>query len=112
MTPDLFDWNPPKYPDEPGYKEVTTSKDAAEKMKPLASGLRALVLAELKEVYPRTLTADQLATRLKKTVLAIRPRVTELYKTGLIERYGPRGKNVSGMTAHALRWVKDETNGH
>ena len=108
MTPDLFDWKaPPKYPEEPGYKEPTTSKDAAEKMKKRAPTLRALAIAEFKEVYPRTLTADELASRLKKTVLAIRPRVTELYKTGMIERHGPRRENTSGLEAHAYRWVKD-----
>jgi predicted transcriptional regulator len=104
---DLFDWQPPKYPAEPGYKEHGTSKDAAEKMKKRAPGLRVLVLAELKEVYPRALTADQIARRLKKSVLAIRPRVTELYKTGLIKHHGERQPNVSGVDAYACQWVKD-----
>ena len=72
----LFDWEPsPKYPSAPGFKERKgTSRDAARKIAPRAATLRDDCLRVLTEVWPAGHTADEVATILGKTVLAIRPR--------------------------------------
>ena len=65
MTPALFDWTPPPtYPAAPGFKEPTTSRDAAEKIKPIAKTLRDQALAALRVAYPDGLTADEVAVKL------------------------------------------------
>jgi hypothetical protein len=85
MTPDLFDWTPPpEYPDAPGWREPTTSRDAAEKIKPVARTLRDQVLEILRAAWPAGLTADEVAAKLGKTEFSIRPRFSELRKLGLI----------------------------
>ena len=48
---------------------------------------------------PEGLTADECAAIIGQTVLATRPRVTELNKQGKIIRTGQRRKNVSGASA-------------
>ena len=56
MTPDLFDWQPPAgYPDAPGFKERTTSREAARKMEPRAGTLRGQVMT--RSCGPRSRTA-------------------------------------------------------
>ncbi len=90
------------YPHAPGYTEQTTSRLAAGAMRETASVLRARVLAEI-VAAPDGMTADEVATALQRSVLSIRPRVTELYKQGKIGRTGDRRTNASGMTAHVYR---------
>lgn len=107
MTPadDLFAWREqakPAYPDEPGFKEATTSKDAAEAMKPRSSGLRDRALACL-ALGPAT--PDEIAHQLGESVLAIRPRITELRLLGQIEKTGERRANESGLKAHVWRLI-------
>lgn len=89
------------YPDSPGFKEPTTSLEAARGLQARANSLRRKALVLLKGFGP--MTPDELARLMCKTVLAIRPRVTELARMGLIERTGERRKNVSGMSAHVYR---------
>lgn len=98
---DLFSWQPP-YPATPGYKEPTTSKDAAKAIEPKARGLRGMCLAAI-EKQPGT--PDEIADRLGLTVLSVRPRITELKELGLIEQTGVRRKNASGRDAHVWRVV-------
>lgn len=95
---------PAPYPSSPGFKEPTTSQDAAIKIRGHVETLRARVLAAI-IAAPDGLTADEVAALLGETVLAIRPRVTEL--KGRIERSGERRKNVSGMGAAV--WIKKRT---
>ena len=99
MADDLF-----TYPDSPGYKEHTTSKHAAEAIKPRAGTLQARVLQVLLWFEG---TPDEIASRMGETVLAVRPRVTELYKKTLIERTGEVRKNISGMPAHVYRLSRE-----
>lgn len=49
------------------------------------------------------LTADEAARLLGESVLAIRPRFSELVKAGQIEDAGARRKNLSGHTATVWR---------
>lgn len=80
---DLFDWTPPaKYPDRPGWKEPTTSRDAAERVEPTAKVRRDEVLAVYRAAWPAGMTADEVAAKLGRSVLSVRPRVSELRKKG------------------------------
>jgi predicted ArsR family transcriptional regulator len=65
--------------------------------------LRGLVL-EILAAAPDGLTADEIAARLAASVLAVRPRVSELFHAGMIEKSGARRLNQSGLAAHV--WKK------
>lgn len=102
-SPDLFDWTPPpSYPESAGFKEKGgTSQEAAEAFQGKAATLRGKVLELLRT--GEELTADEIAESLEETVLAIRPRVSELHRVGRIEKTGERRKNASGMSAAVWR---------
>ena len=102
MTYDLF-----SYPHRPGWKEPGTSREAAARIEPTASVLRDLVLETL-AASPGGLTADEIAARLNRSILSVRPRVSELRADGKIMRAERRGKNASGMSA-AVWIVSRET---
>lgn len=99
LAPSLFDWKPP-YPAKPGYKEPTTSKDAAEAIEPRVAGLRAMALGVITK---RPSTPDEVATALGMSVLSIRPRITELKELDLIEKTGEHRANASGQKANVWR---------
>ena len=84
------------YPDRPGYKKRSTSKAAANSMLSKSKTLQAKCLELLKQ---RAMTADEIATALDETELAIRPRISELAKKNLIFDMGYRRKNKSGRSA-------------
>lgn len=87
-----------RYPLVPGSKEKNgCSSLAAARIAPTAAQLCALCLRSLKDSGPAT--ADELAARLDRSILTIRPRVSELNKIGKIEQTGQRRKNSSGMSA-------------
>lgn len=88
------------YPHSPGWKEATTSLDAAEAIESHADTVRAQVLEAL---AARQMTADEVAYFLNESILTVRPRVTELFKDGRILRTGERRKNYSGREAHVYR---------
>lgn len=118
MTDDLFAWKPPAtYPQAPGYKEETTSKEAARKMGINASRMRADLLVLYQTAWPAGMTADEAAEKIGRSVFAVRPRVTELRKLGdLYPALGTssgepkvmRRKNASGMAATVLVCKKPE----
>jgi len=92
-----------KYPSSPGWKKEGTSKDAARRMKGAANNLRSQVLEVLQR---EELAADEVAAALGKSILSIRPRLTELFKLGLIEETGARRLNDSGAFAAVWRAKK------
>jgi DNA-binding NarL/FixJ family response regulator len=65
--------------------------------------LRALV-REVLSAAPDGLTADEIAAKLDASVLAVRPRVSELFHAAEIEKTGERRRNQSGLAAHV--WKK------
>lgn len=93
---DLF-----SYPDAPGSKVPGTSQEAAHKIKSHASALRDRV--ERLFLTGAQMTADECAETLGVTVLAARPRLSELAKMGLIVKTPERRKNASGMSAQVWR---------
>lgn len=96
----------PDYPDAAGYKEVTTSLEAAEKIE--RSGRAATLRAKVQRYFEEggRATADEVASLLGENILAIRPRVAELNVKGLIEPTGERHRNLAGGMAHVWRWKK------
>jgi hypothetical protein len=97
---DLF-----SYPDSPGYKEKGgTSEAAADQIASRAHTLRGKALQIFRELYPDGSTADGIALRVGVTVLAMRPRITELYKFGLIEKTDFCRLNKSGVRARVWRY--------
>jgi predicted ArsR family transcriptional regulator len=93
------------YPNGLGYKEGDTSKEAAQTFAPRARVLRDRALAYISANPGRT--ADQIAEALGESVLAVRPRISELRKSNLIVNAG-RGTNSSGMSAHRWRVATPE----
>jgi hypothetical protein len=106
---DLFDWTPPPgYPRAPGWKEETTSKEAAKAMGINAYRLREDILTLYRAAWPAGMTADEAAAKVGRSVFAVRPRITELRK---LEQLYPallkdgaklRRPNESGMMATVL----------
>jgi predicted ArsR family transcriptional regulator len=90
-----------KYPHSPGSKRPGTSRDAATAIAPRARTLRDRALHAIK--HSSGLTADECAAKLGESVLAIRPRITELSKLGHIRETERRRKNASGHSA--IVWV-------
>jgi predicted ArsR family transcriptional regulator len=88
----------PAYPWQAGHRGVDTSAAAAESID--GAGLRAAVLDVLHRCGPQT--ADEAAGWLGRSVLSIRPRLTELLRLGAIRRTGERRANASGRMAHVF----------
>ena len=81
-----------------------TSLEAADAMADRAPILRARVVNVL---ATGDHTADEVAAKLSESVLAIRPRVTELAKAGRIVDSEVRRKNASGRNAIVWRLVRE-----
>jgi len=94
---------PAPYPESPGFKEPTTSRDAARSMESTAATLRVEVLAAIAAAGEHGSTADEAAKAIGQTVLAVRPRVTELLAEGLIVDTGRTRKNESRRNAKVWR---------
>lgn len=86
-----------KYPAAPGAKVNGPSAEAADEMRSRAGFLREAVMRELIASGP--LTADECARNLGESVLAVRPRFSELLTAGRIADTGGRRANESGKRA-------------
>jgi predicted ArsR family transcriptional regulator len=86
------------YPDAPGFKTAGPSEDAAKAISGKANRMRAAVLEKIAQ-RPAGATADEIAHDLGLSILSVRPRVSELNRSGEIRQTGSRRKNESGMTA-------------
>lgn len=98
MNLDLF-----SYPAHPGYRDHATSLAAARSMATKAPTLRQRCLAVLDH---GPATPDEIAAELGETVLAVRPRTTELLRASLIEWTGAVRPNASGRMAKVYRRVR------
>lgn len=87
----------------PGWKEPTTSRAAAKAMAASAPLLRERVYAVIKASGALGMTADEAAAAIGETVLACRPRVSELAKANRIVKTGERRANESGLKAAVWR---------
>jgi len=84
------------YPSLPGHQGADTSLEAAICIAPSAQALRNRCLELVKR---GDCTADEAAAALGETVLAIRPRFSELFRLREIHPTGRRRKNISGLSA-------------
>lgn len=104
MTLDLFTHaESRRYPEVPGAKASGTSAEAAARIEPAAETLRRRCLAVLRR---RNLTADEVAEWVGESILAVRPRISELKAQGLVEKTAQRRANASGMSAVVWRICK------
>jgi len=101
--PDLFD-DPPHYPDVPGWKGRHTARDAARLAEAFAPTIRGAALRTL-QAHPAGLTADEVADTINRSILAVRPRLSELSKMGLIFDSGTTRANTSGVQAIVWRAI-------
>jgi DNA-binding IclR family transcriptional regulator len=90
------------YPDAPGFKVSGPSEQAAEAVGSIANKMRAAVLAQFAQ-YPSGATADEIAKDLNLSILSVRPRVSELHRSGALAKTDQRRKNASGMSATVWR---------
>lgn len=91
-----------RYPRRPGYRDHSTSREAAIKMRSRSETLREVV-RELLRRNPSGLTVHEGAALADAMVPAIQPRFSELHALGEIKRSDERRRNASGMTAAV--WV-------
>lgn len=91
----------------PGYKEKTTSRDAAVAIKGKAAILRERVYAAIRAAGAKGLTPDQTAAAIGESVLAVRPRCSELSQEHppRIVLTGERRTNDTGLKARVWRAV-------
>ena len=94
------------YPHTAGYREPTTSKDAAETIE--ASGraqtLRDRVLAHFDAGHQST--ADEVALALNEPFRAVQPRCSELRAKGFIKPTGIRRIGSGGGSSHVWSRAK------
>lgn len=83
--------------DQIGYRRTDTSALAAEGISARAPNLRSQALRLLR-MEPGGLTADEIAERLGKAFISVRPRVTELRNDGLIVDSGERREGYFGKS--------------
>jgi len=89
------------YPEEPGFKEAGgTSEEAAARIN--SHTLRATALHYL-AIYEIGLTADEIAAKAGVDKLAMRPRLSELFAMGMVEKSTKVRNNRSGKSARV--WV-------
>ena len=93
-----------KYPLTAGYKENSTSKEAASKINSRASNLRTecLKLVILRGDYGAT--PEEVAELLSESILSIRPRFTELKLLEYIVDSGNRRINSFGSNTKVWRY--------
>lgn len=95
-----------KYPHTPGAKgcgpTLQASQEAADAIAGKAGSVRRQCLELIRGL--RDATSDEIAARLGRPEVFIRPRISELGKLGLIEPTGTRRKNkLSDCTATVWR---------
>jgi predicted HTH transcriptional regulator len=89
-----------KYPNRPGYRNRSTSEDAADAIAPQAESLRNKCYRMLQA---KPMTADECAEMLGESPFTIRPRITELAKQNKIVDSGERRVNRSMRKAIVWR---------
>lgn len=90
------EFNFDKYPNVAGHRGVRTSIQSAEEINPHISRIKKMIAIELESVFPDGLTGTELALRLKKNILTIRPRTTEMKLLGIIMDTEKTKKNDAG----------------
>ena len=97
-----------QYPNAPGFLERNgTSQQAAHAVAPKDEAHRAIILRALKA--HGSMTADQAGEVVGLNPLQCRPRVTQLYKLGLVEKTGEKRPSSGGSPSWVWRAVEWRT---
>lgn len=100
LGPPQYVYGEDRYPDAPGYSNPTTSRAAAESMKPHVTRIAGFVLERLK-MYPQTCEEVEKGLGLRRSTASA--RITELRLKGKIEDAGERRPTESGRKAIVWR---------
>src|SRR5437588_2238398 len=82
------------YPALPGWREPTTSREAAHRVACCAEVVRARVVGLLAAV-PEGLSVHEIAARMRLPVSSVAPRISQLRNDGRIKPSGRRRRNAS-----------------
>jgi len=88
----------PKTPDGAGYRNTDTSYAAALEIEPKAATIRKRIIEHMRTINA-PISADDTAEALALSVLAVRPRFSELRESGRIVDSNQRGTNRSGRSS-------------
>ena len=92
----------PSYPEAPGYKNESTSKAAAESIKPRTKKLEERVLDVIRS-FPFGCSPERVCEELEENILSVRPRFSQLKAKGLIEDSGRRDRTLCGK--QSIIWL-------
>jgi hypothetical protein len=93
------------YPGAPGYKENTTSKEAARAIAPAAEILREQIYRVVRDAGPHGATADEASAAIGVSPLAGRPRLTELRAVGRVRPSLDNKRRPSSTGRSSIVWV-------
>ena len=88
----------------PGYKEHSTSKEAATKVASRSRKLRERTLDAIKRKHSYAATPEEVSEILNESILSIRPRFTELKIMNFIYDSGLRRKNYFNSNTKVWRY--------
>lgn len=99
------------YPSHPGSRGLTeatreTSREAADKIAPLAKTQSEKVLAELLDAFPEGRSSEQIAAATGIRVHSVRSRISGLFACGKVLT-NQRAKNGDGNSVVVWRAVND-----
>ena len=98
-----------QYPYQAGYKARSTSKEAADKINMRYPRLMFEIEDQFKFGNQMTYTADEIAEQLKKNLISVRARITELSKQTVLRDSGERRKNKNNR--NVIAWIhRDKLN--
>ena len=92
-----------QYPYQAGYKARSTSKEAADKINMRYPRLMFEIEDQFKFGNQMTYTADEVAEQLKKNLISVRARITELSKQTVLRDSGYRKKNKNNR--NVIAWI-------
>ena len=99
------------YPEHPGYQGRTeaskaTSREAADKIAPVAKTQAQKVLAELLAALPEGRSSEQIAAATGIVVYSVRARMPGLVDAGKVEATKEKTKNAEGNSVIIWKAVK------
>ena len=92
-----------QYPYQAGYKARSTSKEAADKINMRYPRLMFEIEDQFKFGNQMNYTADEIAEQLKKNLISVRARITELSKQTVLRDSGERRKNKNNR--NVIAWI-------
>ena len=95
-----------QYPLFPGFKEGSTSFEAAESIQPSKGTLQRMVMDYLKQMGHHGATPDECASFYRENILNIRPRFSELKEKDRITKTTRTRQNSNGKNVRV--WVLAE----